>query len=94
MIQLHGLPGIVEQIARLIVRAVPVGVTSKLVAGEPDLRTAERIRFQGSEGASVLVVAAPAGVLEAPGIYLVGDVTAHVGEVVPAVASGIASFHF
>merc|ERR1712147_433323 len=72
---------------------VAISITVHIITGDSLLGTAVRVGLQCPIGAAILVIAAPASILEAPCIHLMGDVSAHVREVRPTVAAGIASLH-
>jgi len=73
--------------------AVSIRVADDVSAGNSLLGAAVRVRLQSPERARVLVEAAPAGVHHAESVHLVGDLAAHVREIGPAVAAGIAGVH-
>ena len=73
--------------------ALPLSVADDVVTGDADLGAAVGVGLQRPVRTEVLVVAAPAGVHHAEGVHLVCDLAAHVGEVSPAVAAGVASLH-
>merc|ERR1712147_579782 len=72
---------------------VALSVTVSFIAGDPSLGAAPGVGLQSAEGAAILVIAAEAGVHQAQGVHLVCDLTSHVGEVCPAVTSGITGLH-
>ena len=73
--------------------ALPLRVADNVVTGDSHLGAAVRVGLQSPVRTEVLVVAAPAGVHHTESVHLVCHGAAHVREVSPAVAPGVASLH-
>ena len=73
--------------------ALSLCVTDDVITGDAHLGAAVRVGLQSSVRTEVLVVAAPAGVHHAESVHLVGDLTAHIREVSPAVTASVAGLH-
>ena len=79
---------------RINMGTISTSVTIPLITSESSGDTTPGISFQSSKRTQVLIVTTPTSILETPSINFMCYLTTHVGKIIPAIASSVASLHF